>query len=266
MRVWDVATGAMASEFDWRSGGFDFICELDWTSEGELIFLKATATTSPIFWIELREAETGRLLADIEEGMTGCGVTWNSALTFIAFTDVENDLVIIIDATSRQTIKKIQTGAAYAYLNLSFDETRLTVETGMSGNIEVWNIETGEKTAVLENSDYQTYPVRWSPDGSLIAGAVQDRTVILIWDAATGDVVLELGQAGRIVGIAWSPDGTKLAGIGSDAGYVWDVATGNAIAQFPGTPRSLGAVGWSPDGSLLALSNEIGTITLWGEE
>ena len=50
----------------------------------------------------------------------------------------------------------------------------------------------------------------WSPDGSKLLTASDDRTA-KVWDAATGRVLLTLqGHNGAVTGCAWSPDGCSL--------------------------------------------------------
>ena len=51
-----------------------------------------------------------------------------------------------------------------------------------------------------------------SPDGTWIAAAGVDGTVVILWDARTGQVHRRLGAAGRgFTTVAWSPDGHRLA-------------------------------------------------------
>ena len=64
----------------------------------------------------------------------------------------------------------------------------------------------------------------WSPNGTRIASASDDRTV-QIWDATTGETIFTYrGHTKEISSVAWSPNGTRIASAGYDATvHVWNV-------------------------------------------
>ncbi|HEY8503867.1 MAG TPA: protein kinase, partial [Gemmataceae bacterium] len=90
--------------------------------------------------------------------------------------------------------------------------------------------------------------VAYSPDGSLLAsggGAGE----LFLWDARTGELRRALGgHEGVVHAAAFSPDGALLATADRKQARVWDVATGEAVVNFPGGTW----VAFSPDGALLA--------------
>src|SRR4029453_11951871 len=103
-------------------------------------------------------------------------------------------------------------------------------------------VGTGEASLVLRTDPKRSVEcVAFSPDGSTIAGGGENQKVIL-WDAATGAVLGELGgHADWVNALAFSPDGRLLATAGSysDATVrLWDVASRTTVAvlrQEPGT-------------------------------
>jgi len=102
--------------------------------------------------------------------------------------------------------------------------------------------------------------VAWSPDGKRLATG-SDGTVI--WEAATGKVLLNVsGDGGVVSGLAWSPDGKRLATDGS-AAKVWDAAIGKELLNLSGSGVAISGVAWNPDGKRLATGNLDGAVTVW---
>jgi WD40 repeat protein len=81
----------------------------------------------------------------------------------------------------------------------------------VDGLAEVWDVESGERLAVLAGPPGGVNDVAFSPDGSRIAIARVDGLVRL-FDAEMGEPEPSLPGSGCAVeGVAFSPDGTKLA-------------------------------------------------------
>src|SRR5438552_744664 len=69
--------------------------------------------------------------------------------------------------------------------------------------------------------------VVFSPDGTQVATASDDKTV-KIWDSATGkDVHTLRGHTSLVLSVSFSPDGTRLASAGDDKTVrLWDTSAG----------------------------------------
>ena len=77
--------------------------------------------------------------------------------------------------------------------------------------------------------------VAWSPFGDKFVSASDDRTLI-IWDASTGEKILELkGHTDWVMGCAWSPKGDFIVSCSCDnTCIIWNAGTGEKISMLKG--------------------------------
>ena len=106
--------------------------------------------------------------------------------------------------------------------------------------------------------------VRWSPDGSRLASASEDRT-IRVWDVDAGAEALILhGHTAPVWSVCWSPDGSRLASVGKDGtARIWDASDGSEALTLQGNGNPLRSVDWSPDGTRLAAGDDYGNLLVW---
>jgi WD40 repeat protein len=133
--------------------------------------------------------------------------------------------------------------------------------TRVNDRVDLWDLESGERAAVLEAQDWAA-DVAFSPDGELLATASRDD--VIFWDAATGDEIAAL-PAGDVNGVALSPDGELLA-TAEDHGpaRLWDVESQEPTAALSSSAAWLHDVAFSPDGKLLATAaSRDGDVQLW---
>ena len=114
--------------------------------------------------------------------------------------------------------------------------------------------------------DYIVHALAWSPDGTHLASADENKEV-KIWDTASGAYVLTYSghsNAGTIYTVAWSPDGKRIASGGDDnTVQVWDATTGTRNLIYSRHTGSVYAVAWSPDGTRIASGSYDGTVQVW---
>ena len=105
------------------------------------------------------------------------------------------------------------------------------------------------------------YSVAFSPDGSLLASAGEDKTIKL-WNMTTfRDIRTLLGHTSHVMSVSFSRDGKSLASCGSD-GFVkvWEVATGQLLWE-KNLRASVHEVQFSPNGRYLAAWNK--EVIIW---
>jgi WD40 repeat protein len=107
--------------------------------------------------------------------------------------------------------------------------------------------------------------VVFSPDGSRIASASDDKTV-KVWDARSGAEVATLrGHTQPVSSVCFSPDGSRIASRSSleTTVKVWEAKSGTEVASLRGHTDVLNSVAYSPDGSRIATASKDKTVKLW---
>ncbi|MDQ2717952.1 MAG: HEAT repeat domain-containing protein, partial [Chloroflexota bacterium] len=180
------------------------------------------------------------------------------------------------DALTGKHITSYGPGNASAWIAWSPDGTRLAMS---SNDVKVVDARTGQVLVTYTPPMVQpsanivipggnpkasfsggnmVYDSAWSPDGKMIASAVNGNGVgydVQVWNVSTGQRVRILQTVPNanyndyIDTVAWSPDGKYIAASGGTIGvHVWYAATGHKVSS------SLDDTGiaWSPDGRMIA--------------
>ncbi len=147
---------------------------------------------------------------------------------------------------------------------------------------------------VLQEHAFSGWSVSFSPNGSKIALAGNNCT-LLLWDVNSGQVLKVFkGHTGVVQSVSFSPHGDKIASASSDHTVcLWDAAVGNdskeslevsttastiqqgttaevqviidskPLKVFKGHTHKVTSVSFSPDGSRLASASQDKTLRLW---
>jgi WD40 repeat protein len=113
----------------------------------------------------------------------------------------------------------------------------------------------------LRDSKSAVGSIAFSRDGELLAPG--NKEGILLWDVASGKLLMRSSIKREIDSIAFSPDGTTLASGGEDGVALW-TADGSSASSLPQIHRKeVDSVAFSPDGKILASGSDDHTIILW---
>ena len=91
----------------------------------------------------------------------------------------------------------------------------------------------------------------WSLDGARLAAGHSNDSVV-VWDAATGERILDLQHDSWPESCEWSPLGDRIAVGTIGKVYIWDATTGELERTLVGHFGWINRLAWSPDGSMVA--------------
>jgi WD40 repeat protein/energy-coupling factor transporter ATP-binding protein EcfA2 len=122
---------------------------------------------------------------------------------------------------------------------------------------QIWQI-------ALVGHDDAVWSAAFSPDGSRIVTASEDKTA-RIWDAATGKEIKVLrGHDGYVFSAGFSPDGSRIVTASQDqTARTWDTVTGKEIMVLRGHDSAVYSAVFSPDGSRIVTASPDATARIW---
>jgi WD40 repeat protein/transglutaminase-like putative cysteine protease len=140
-------------------------------------------------------------------------------------------------------------------------------ESGMSGEVKVWDASTGREILTLKGHSKFVSSVGFSPDGSRIVSGSGDNT-LKVWDAETGQETLTLrGHTQPVTGMTFSPDGIRIVSGSLDSVVkVWDAETGQETLTLKGHSGSVRSVSFSPDGIRIVSGSLDNEVKVWDAE
>jgi WD40 repeat protein/tRNA A-37 threonylcarbamoyl transferase component Bud32 len=184
--------------------------------------------------------------------------SWTQGDAVVRVWDVETETQLVTLPNGKNTLRSV-------HINKRGDRV-LTIEAYPSSTLHLWDVATGRCLSTMRGHSNALMQLAVSPDGTRIASASRDQTVIL-WEAATGRSLAVLrGHRGPVSSVSFSPDGKRLVSASDDhTSRVWDALTGEALAVLHGHTADMLFATWTADGTTIVSASRDGTVRLWDE-
>ena len=172
-------------------------------------------------------------------------------------------------ATGRELLTLREEGDAVVtwYAIFSPDGSRIgtaSTDNFRGGWATIWDTKTGEILMTLPAKGPTMRTVAFSPDGTRIVTAEDDRTA-RIWDASSGQVLVTLyGHTDLVIDAKFTLDGTRIVTAGADRQIkIWDAITGQELSTLAGHSAGLWSIALSPDGQHIVTASADQTAKVW---
>jgi WD40 repeat protein len=265
VHVWDVVTG---QEFAKLSGTMAWPSPIAFSPDGERIL--AMGDDNKLNILDLTEAS-------ISIPISSCGHITNAAwspdgeqVAFGALCPPDYP-VKIWDSNSGEELFEIKgnEGMQPGKIAWSPSGDRIGITYDSLPGAMIWDAVTGEKLLTFKGHKDEVWDLDWSPDGSRVATASDDRKVI-VWDSTTGDDTLTFsGHQNKVRSVAWSPDGSRIISTGNEGeAIIWEAATGQVLMElFPEDFKiAVPDAAWTQDGQRVILLSADGFVHIIDSE
>lgn len=150
-------------------------------------------------------------------------------------------------------------------------DSEFSPDRQLIGNSDIYAVKlrrASDGQIVLRIPNAEVASISFSPDGSLIAGAVESEHAVKIWRVADGTLlrVLTVSSEFQFPRVAFAPDGRLIAAVygSSDttgAIQFWFVNSGTSVAIYP-KPNHVHAIAFSPTPGIYAYAEYGGRVTV----
>lgn len=215
------------------------------------------------------KTSTGESLLVLKEHT---GPVWMAVFSpdgkFVATTsqsEASDDTARVWDVSTGSELHVLRGHTGWAGRPVFSPNSKYLVTTGQDGTARVWDVSTGNALHVLRGHTGSILRVAFSPDGQRVVTTGEERAQV--WEVSSGRRLSVLGtcteenkerglchsvQQGHTqptVGASFSPSGEFVITASQDGtARVWDVSTGQNLAELRGHTGVVTSAKFSPDG------------------
>ena len=141
------------------------------------------------------------------------------------------------------------------------------VGSSWNANLELVDVERGESILRRPGPEDAITSLAQSPDGSLVAVALEEAWEIRVWDHPSGRERPTLtGHEATIHAICFTADGERIVSASEDGTLrIWPAIGGESGPPLAGHTDLVNAVAASRDGTWIASGSDDGTVRLWDQ-
>lgn len=168
------------------------------------------------------------------------------------------------DAATGETVQIFQ-GHEQGVSGLAFSPDGTKLASGSwDWTAKIWSVPTGDEILTLTHPT-MVLGVAFSPDGTRLATTLATDGLAQVWDAETGQLLLNLwGHQGIVEDVAFSPDGYRLATSGWDGAVrLWNILNGQQLLVLDGHNGIVQDIAFRPDGRELASVGGDTSLRFW---
>ncbi|XP_061587905.1 telomerase protein component 1 isoform X2 [Cololabis saira] len=135
--------------------------------------------------------------------------------------------------------------------------------TSFDGRMEVWDIESGCRTALIDGHTNTITASDVTPDRKHLATVSLD-FMLKVWSSAKGDEVASLPSTSPLNCVMFDPEGVLLAaGCWNGNVVVWNWLQNKTLTSLRGHQRSVRSLSFSPSSSMLCSGSVSGEVRVW---
>jgi WD40 repeat protein len=181
----------------------------------------------------------------------------------------DNGFVRVWDTTTRREVRAFRDSPELANATVSPDGKTLAGVV-KDHAIVLRDIDTGRVIAYLRGHEKQAHSFNFTADGKRLVTASNEKTV-RVWDTATGEALRVIHvHAKGVANMRISPDGRRVA-TGDQSrtnGSLWDLDTGNKIADLPGHDCGMHGIDFNQKGDRFVSTQRFPSndLRLWNAE
>ena len=196
-------------------------------------------------------------------------VTWSPDGKTLAVCSAAGEVMLgTVGAVNELSLEPLQSAIGNSTDCLSFSaDSQLLAAGGQDGKVRIWQVNSGEVIAELDNKRVWVDKLAWSPNCNELAFSMG--RCVQVWNAGDNTVEVTLNfESSSVLDLAWHPVVKYLAISGYQGVKVWNGEDWDDDPHVLSVPSATGAISWDTSGQYLACGNMDNTLIVneWGSD